>query len=318
MDNIAHTLSGLATRDVAPKSLFKSKPFFWVALVVANIPDMDIFAWFVSQEFYFRVHRGITHSVFLIPLWGLLGAAACYFISKKRVPFFKAWLWYSIIVIVHVTVDWITSYGTALFAPLSEKTYSAHLFPIVDIWFLLPLVILLLVGKFFSEQRRKVAVIVISFLLIYGGFRFTMKSSAENMVEKRYGVPGQILSFADIESWKTWLNPSMYRVVTFDDDSAISYEVAPLSNRLIIQGEYDLFDSTDMYWKDATSFSLSRDFILRSNLPIRKTSGDSFFVSDLRYTSDFGNWGSLTLYFPLEDGAISAAPKFLRPEIELW
>ncbi len=317
MDNIAHTLAGLATRDVAPKPLFKSKSFFWVTLAIANIPDIDIFAWFINQEFYFHIHRGITHSVFLIPFWGLLGAVSVYFISKKTVSFLDAWLWFSIIIVVHITLDWVTSYGTALFAPLTDEPYSAHLFPIVDIWVLLPLIILLAIGRYFSYCRRKIAVVVIAFLLVYAGFRFTMKSRAEGLIIEQYGVPEEIESFANLESWRVWLNPSLYRVVTVRGDSAVSYEIAPLSKRIAEQGRYDIFDSTDAYWDEVLEFTLSRDFILRSDLPIHDFRNDSLLVSDLRYTSDLSNNSSLTIYFPVRKGKISGSPRFLRPEIEI-
>ncbi len=317
MDNIAHTLSGLAVRDVSPKSLFNSKPFFWVALVVANIPDIDIFAWFRGQEFYFNVHRGITHSAFLIPFWGLLGAAAAYLISKKSLPFLKTWLWYSIIVVVHIFLDWITSYGTEIFAPLTNKTYSAHLFPIVDIWVILPMLALVIIGRFFSKYRQQAALVIIALLVLYTGFRITMKFGTERMIRRERAEAEWIMSFADTQSWRTWINPSLYRVVAVKGDSAFSYAVAPIGSKIAEQGRFDLFDSTDGHWSSAVEYELGYAFLRRSNLPIRMFRGDSLFVSDLRYTADFDNWGSLTLYYPLKDGEIAGAPEFLRPEVEL-
>jgi inner membrane protein len=316
MDNIAHTLAGLAVRDVAPKSLFKSKPFFWVALVVANIPDIDIIGWFFGQDFYFHIHRGITHSLFVVPFWGAIGAIAAYYISKKSLPFLKTWLWYCFIVFVHLFLDWVTSYGTELLAPLSDRTFSAHLFPIVDIWVLIPLFFLLLVGRYFSEYRRKAALIVIAVLVLYAGFRVTMKFRAETMVRNEKGVAERIMSFADIESWRTWLNPSMYRVVTLDGDSAVSYEVAVIGGRIAEQGRFELFSPQDPLWEEVSQYRMAKSFLKRSDLPVYAIREGTLLISDLKYTSDVGNSGSLTLAIPFEEGEVIGEPRFLRPERE--
>jgi len=314
MDNIAHTLSGLAVRDLAPKNLFKSKAFLWVAILIASAPDIDILAWFFGQDAYFRFHRGITHSVFLIPFWGFLGALIVYYASRKKVSFVKSGLWYSMIIVVHLTMDWVTSYGTELFAPFTHKTYSANLFPIVDLWIILPLSLLSFIGKFYNDRRRTFSIGVLIFLIFLTGFRLFSKMRSESLIIERYGHSDKIVSFADIESWREWLNPSIYRVVTVHGDSAISYKVVPHTGNVICQNSFDLFSTDDEYWDEAYRYNLSKNYLDRSELPIAGVLGDRFLISDLRYTSELASNSSLTVYFPLIGDTISGPPKMLRPE----
>lgn len=316
MDNIAHTLAGLAVRDTAPKRLFENRTFFWIALLVANMPDIDIILWLFGPTVYFDLHRGITHSVFSIPVWGAIGAAIAYFISRRRLPFFRVWLLYSIIVIVHLILDWVTSYGTELFSPFDRTTYSLHLFPIVDIWSILVMTAFAVLIKFYRTHRRTIAIIFISITFIYTGFRAGAKMKSEGIVIDRFGKPDKIYSFPNIESLDTWVNPTMYRVVTVTGDSAISYEVSPLDKLVKQQGRFDLFGPGDSLWNEVHRIGLTRAYLRRSELPIRELRDGKLFISDLRYISGFGTTGALTLVLPIENGEITGEPEFARPKIK--
>ena len=44
--------------------------------VAATFPDLDFVLGWISELTYLRGHRGVTHSLILLPLWGLLIAGA--------------------------------------------------------------------------------------------------------------------------------------------------------------------------------------------------------------------------------------------------
>ena len=313
MDNVTHTLTGLVARDIAPKRLFENRHFLWMSLLAANAPDIDIALMPFGLELYLKYHRGITHSLFLVPIWGLIAAILVYYISKKRVPFLDSWLWLSIMVSIHDGVDWITSYGTGLLTPFSQKAYSANLFPIFDPWFFLLLTTVCLIVKYRPKRRKAIVFIGIAIFLLYGGLRAYCKSHSERLVEERFGPMAQIYSFADIENVGAWINPTMYRVVAVRGGMASSYEVSPLEGRTDFQRAFDLFDSGDEYWEKVDSYGAARAFIERSNLPVVEVQDGVLVLSDLRYSAGIGQTGGLALYFEMENGEIMGKPSIERP-----
>lgn len=80
MDTLTHALSGalagrLMARRPAPQS---GQPAIWQTVLVgtaaATFPDSDFVLGYVSELAYLRGHRGVTHSLVMLPLWGLLVA----------------------------------------------------------------------------------------------------------------------------------------------------------------------------------------------------------------------------------------------------
>ena len=314
MDSVAHTITGLAIRDSSTSRLRGSKVFLWTALVAANLPDLDIVTWLFGTDIYLAVHRGLSHSVFLVPFLAAACATAAYFISGRKLPYPAAWGWLCLVLYGHLAVDWITSYGTRLLAPFSNSNFSANLFPIVDPWFILITAALLAVGRV-KKKIRRFGIIALASLIIYGGARCIFKYQSEAMVRSRYPGAEEIYSYANIESFGVWLNPSMYRVVARSADSAWSYEAAPISGEIRFQGGYDILDSSDPRWGKISDYKLSRDYAARSNLPILVRKGEHLYLSDLRYSAEVGKLGGLTIRFPLSGGEISGPPVLVKPSI---
>jgi len=309
MDTVAHTLGGLAARDMAPGKLFKSRAFLWVALVVANMPDLDLILMPFSNELYFRYHRGITHSLLLLPIWAILGALAVHFISKRKVKIAPAFGWYSLVVVVHLFLDWITSYGTELFAPLSHNIYSAHLFPIFDLWTIVILGSTIFAGRFFVRSRKRVTAVVLIVFTCYTGFRVYSKYTSEKLLRANIENVDRIISYADISSPALWVNPSRYRVAVVSGDSVASFKARPLAGSYSIEATFDIFDSGDKYWDEVNSFGMSGDFLSRSDLPVIAIKDDKLYLSDLRYGAKIGNFGTISFQFQLEADSIVSPPK---------
>jgi len=79
MDNVTHTLFGLV---LAKTGLERSTPKATLALLIgANLPDLDLLAWFGGHISYLKYHRGISHS----PL-GLLCEAGLLAVTLLVVP----------------------------------------------------------------------------------------------------------------------------------------------------------------------------------------------------------------------------------------
>ena len=76
MDTLTHALSGaLLARATEPKDprpdQLPRRARMWVGFWAAAFPDSDFITRFIDPLTYLSVHRGITHSVIMLPLWAL-------------------------------------------------------------------------------------------------------------------------------------------------------------------------------------------------------------------------------------------------------
>ncbi len=186
MDTITHGLFGsLAGSSIRKK--IKNIPPFWVILIsmFANIfPDFDFIFRLISEQAYFNNHRGITHSVFLLPFWALLLVLLWKPILKEQ-PFVKnkidiplnkdtflaVYLLSCLGIFSHIFLDIITSYGTMIFSPFSNTKYEYGSLYIIDLYFTATIIVGLIITKFAKNETKK-NLISFSFLtvcLIYIG-----------------------------------------------------------------------------------------------------------------------------------------------------
>lgn len=114
-------LGGLATIDPAVSQdpiLFGA--VFAGTMLGSQAPDADTILKFKSNAAYIRNHRGLTHSIPAVIIWGLLISSLIYLIVPD-ISFFHLWLWTFIAVIVHVLVDIFNAYGTQAIRPFSNR-----------------------------------------------------------------------------------------------------------------------------------------------------------------------------------------------------
>lgn len=136
MDTITHGLAGALLGRAAARE--EVRPAVAVATVAAMFPDADAFFMPGSPPFtlgttlsYIEYHRGVTHSFLLAPLFAL-GIAAAAKIFARRARFLPLWGFAVLGIVSHILTDWITSYGTMFFSPLSWKRYSLDWVFILD------------------------------------------------------------------------------------------------------------------------------------------------------------------------------------------
>lgn len=140
MDTITHALSGaLLARATAPRTPQPDDmPLGRRVLLgglAAAFPDADIIASLLSPLSYLYHHRGVTHSVLMLPLWTVLLAFLCTLIWRGG----PRWRAYAGVMAgglaIHIAGDWITSFGTMLLAPLSDRRFALSTTFIIDLWF---------------------------------------------------------------------------------------------------------------------------------------------------------------------------------------
>ena len=158
MDTLTHALSGaLIARATAPRrATADTLPLgrrMSVGFAAAAFPDIDVIASYLSPLSYLYYHRGITHSLILLPLWaGLLALifAALWRDNARRRAYFGVAAWG---IAAHIAGDWITSFGTMVFAPFSDARYGIGTTFIIDPWFTGIIVLGLAAGLFWRASR---------------------------------------------------------------------------------------------------------------------------------------------------------------------
>lgn len=130
MDTATHVVMGIAIGGLATLDpVVASDPVLFNTVMVGTIlgsqaPDIDTVLKLKDNATYIRHHRGLTHSLPAVVIWGIL-IATIIFMFAPQVNFLHLWLWTFGAVIVHVLVDIFNAYGTQALRPFSNK-WIAH------------------------------------------------------------------------------------------------------------------------------------------------------------------------------------------------
>ena len=162
MDPITHAASGavamLALRRRPPRAVL-------AGALAAAAPDIDIL--FGNDPLTtLLLHRGITHALPAVPVFALLLALAAlpllrggsseriYLSSSSpgRWSFPAVWLCMVCMVLLHIWLDCVTTYGTLIFLPFSAERVRLNAVFIID--FLLTLPLLWTVWRCRASRRR--------------------------------------------------------------------------------------------------------------------------------------------------------------------
>ncbi len=197
----------------------------WMAAgaAAAAFPDIDFLLVFIDPLFYLHHHRGVTHSVLLLPLWALLLGAAFAWLSGARAH----WRAYTAVAAlgigVHVLGDLITPYGTLILMPLSRQTFGFGTTFIIDPW-LSAMLVGALIGVRVGPPRGSATV----GLVLIGAYVLTQswfKDQAQELARAHaagFGLPAAAASV-----YPQPLSPLNWKlVVTHPCTGACGYETA--------------------------------------------------------------------------------------------
>ncbi len=152
MDTITHTLAGA----VIAKAIQDEKLEKWgtiTGLTMGFFPDSDFVLGLFNSQFYLEYHRDFTHSLLLIPFYGLFFSWLFVKISKRS----HFWRFYKIclpVLVSHVILDLLTSYGTMILSPFLEYRFSWDLVFIIDLFFSGIIFIPFLFGLFWKYKAK--------------------------------------------------------------------------------------------------------------------------------------------------------------------
>lgn len=167
MDTISHGLAG----SVFSRTLTDTpgaRAALWVGGVAAMIPDMDFF--FIGSRIdYLRDHRSWTHSFLVMPFLAL-GIALVGRIFLRKARLVTLWLFAAVGLTSHILFDWITSFGTMFWTPVTRHRYSLDWVFLLDPIFTGILAVTLLATLLLKTRARSLAAAGSVVLLLYIGF----------------------------------------------------------------------------------------------------------------------------------------------------
>src|SRR5512144_2405228 len=128
MDTITHGIAGsLLTRTLTERPARRA---LLAGVVAGMFPDSD-FLFTPDRLSYLRNHRGWTHSFVALPLFALALALIGRLVFRRaRLP--DLWVFCAVGIASHILLDWITSFGTMFFVPISRTRYSLDWVFILD------------------------------------------------------------------------------------------------------------------------------------------------------------------------------------------
>ena len=182
MDTLTHALSGaLLARATAPSSASPDHlPLarrLTIGALAAAFPDLDFVTTYVAPLAYLHYHRGVTHSLLMLPVWAMLIGWLCAAVCRDR----ARWRAYAKLagasIAIHIVGDLITAYGTMIFAPVSDARYAWSTTFIIDLWFTAIILAGLLAAAVW-RQTRLPAVIGLAVLSGYVVFQYAQQQRA--------------------------------------------------------------------------------------------------------------------------------------------
>jgi inner membrane protein len=229
------TLYGAVKKEEMPVNMKRS--LFVTSLVGSQIPDIDVLSGLtetgqVMQQMW---HRGLTHSVFLVPVWALLIYGLCRWLFKvqDRKLFYLAML----AVFIHDTIDLFNAWGTGYFEPFSSVRITFGTIPIIDFVFWAIFLVGIIVSKIkkslpsFKIYRWIAIVMFIHFSLqTLQGFwveheakdRYDQTELAATFVPWQFQVIGKKGNLVEIYRDSIWSEPQKQATLVSSENSDLS------------------------------------------------------------------------------------------------
>lgn len=182
MDPITHAISGAVLARTVPKTPIPPRQV-WLLILLAMAPDSDILLRLFSDPVYLQHHRGLTHSLLMLPLWVWL----IFSFSSRRIKKEPAMpLLIALALLLHIGLDLITTFGTMVFAPLTDQRISFDLVFIIDPLFSACLLIPLLSGLIWKPYARTLGVFAFTLAFSYLALTWHNQQQGVDLARKTY------------------------------------------------------------------------------------------------------------------------------------
>lgn len=234
MDSVTQiVLAASLTAAIAPANNRRAALLAGAAL--GTLPDLDSLPLMLLTDnpvALMTLHRGLTHSLFVLPLIGLLIWWICKRIGHRVKASPTRWFWaIQAALITHPLIDAFTVYGTQLWWPLMpHPAMWASLFiidPLYTIWLLLGCAVAFVAGSRPVAQKALIAGLILS--TCYLGWSLVAKAQADRAARETLAAMGH--ADAPYFSVPTAFNTLLWRVVALTPDGFLEGERSIIADK---------------------------------------------------------------------------------------
>ena len=220
MDTVTHALSGAllaratAKRDAPPGALARRMAAGFLACAA---PDLDFVISFAGPEAYLAHHRGVTHSLILLPLWAWL---LSWILAKllREPGGWRALVGVTAMSLaLHIAGDVITSFGTMVFAPFSDWRAQIGTTFIIDPWFSGIILAGLLLSALFYRAKWP-AYAASAALVGYVVLQFVLKQQALDFA-REYAIAQRLSADVQVSAQPRPASPFNWTVFVSDEEA---------------------------------------------------------------------------------------------------
>lgn len=188
MDPITHGVVGLAIAAFTGEAVSIASPYAIGSLLGAVIPDADIVMQFKGDYSYLKNHRGMSHSIPFIFLYGAAITAVLSFLYPEA-SFVKLFIYAVLGCISHLMLDITNSYGAQILWPFYNKKITLDLLLVYD-----PLLIIISLAIIIPYLRDKIhPLITLLVFAIYLLTRYWMKNHVRKTIKEHFKDEDEIL-----------------------------------------------------------------------------------------------------------------------------
>jgi len=202
------------------------------------LPDLDIMTGIVLTDPWIQLtaHRGISHSLFFQPIFGLVLGWIFWRWSKQRISYWWRYLLALFVLFTHPLLDCCTSYGTQIFAPFSKMRVAWNYVSTIDLLYSFRLFLTLIICPLLRKVKPGkntswlgiVALLMTTAYLLYGGWNHFLALKRTLTDAKRKGV-----TILHAEAYPRLANVWVWRTVVKTPDGYLLGRTNTLIGQLV-------------------------------------------------------------------------------------
>lgn len=216
MDPLTHAASG-AVAYLAIPGRPATKWGIWLAALACAAPDLDLAFIHTPLEFL-QLHRGISHSFAFAPIFSVLLALLFWPLWRKstleRWSFLQVWLLCCAMLLLHIWLDVVTTYGTMVFLPFSHYRVRLNSVYMIDFLIFIPLYWALLRWR----HKRGLILLTLLWIFIYPASGIAINAWHSRQCEKSFADAG--LNVSRLHVLPDAFAPLFWRVIYEEDNSS--------------------------------------------------------------------------------------------------